>query len=264
MNLRWLWIALAAASVGLAGTAAVQGAQLEQPQLRDDEQILPSQIVQPPPRKQAAPTASAAPNAANPPGGASKPTLAALPPAGRAAEPARAVTCSGIFGKNSGHLKLATLFGAQNIDFAEVSGDEGGSLMATVLYPKDPKRRLEVVWDDEASRSGTSLIVITGQSTWTAPKGLRLGLSLAAIEKLNGKPFKLKGLDKNGRSQISDWDGGGLASLPGDCKVGIFLKPDPKASADARSALAGDKEFASGDAAVKAVKPVVAEILLGY
>jgi hypothetical protein len=193
-----------------------------------------------------------------------KPALAALPPASKPAEPAHAVACSGMFAKNSGHLKLATLLGAQNVDFAEVSGDEGGTLMASVLYPKDPKRRLEVVWDDEASRSGTSLIVITGQSTWTAPKGLRLGLSLAAIEKLNGKPFKLKGLDKNGRSQISDWDGGGLASLPGDCKVGIFLKPDPKASADARSALAGDKEFASGDAAVKAVKPVVAEILLGY
>jgi hypothetical protein len=266
MNLRWLWIALAAASVGFAGTAAGQGAQLEQPQLRDDEQILPSQIVQPPPRLPAKPTkptgtVQAAPSAQDPP---HKPALAALPPASKPAEPAHVVACSGMFAKNSGHLKLAVLLGAQNVDYAEVSGDEGGTLMASVLYPKDPKRRLEVVWDDEASRSGTSLIVITGQSTWGAPKGLRLGLPLAALEKLNGKPFKLKGLDKNGRSQVSDWDGGGLASLPGDCKVGIFLKPDAKASADARAALTSDKELASDDAAVKAAKPTVAEILLGY
>jgi hypothetical protein len=231
--------------------------------LRDDEQILPSQVVQPPPKLPTKPVAPSPSASAVPDAPPSKPALAALPPALKP-EPAHAVACSGMFAKNSGHLKLATLLGSQNVDYAEVSGDEDGSLMASVLYPKDPKRRLEVVWDDPTARSGTALIVITGQSTWTAPKGLRLGLSLAALEKLNGKPFKLKGLDKNGRSQVSDWDGGALASLPGDCKVGIFLKPDAKAAADARSALAGDKEFVSNDAAVKAVKPTVGEILLGY
>jgi hypothetical protein len=251
MTMRWMWTACAAGWIGIAGTAVAQR-PLQQPQLRDDEQILPSQVVEPPQE----PTAK--------PGKPAKPALAAVPPAGKPAQPARAVACSGIFGKNSGHLKLATLYGAQNIDFTEVSGDAGGTLMASVLFPNDPKRRLEVLWDDNQSRAGTALIVITDQSTWTAPKGLHLGLPLAALEKLNGKPFKLKGLDKNERSQVSDWNGGALVMLPGGCKLGIWLKADAKASPDARAAMTGDQEFDSSDAAVKAVKPVVGEILLGY
>jgi hypothetical protein len=133
-----------------------------------------------------------------------------------------------------------------------------------VLFPKDPKRRLEVWWQNEASRSDTYLIVVNGQSTWTAPKGLRLGLQLAALEKLNGKPFRLKGLDKENGSTISDWDGGALAQLPGGCRAGIRLAPDSKATEEARSAVSGTGEFTSNDATVKAVKLTVAEIILGY
>jgi len=186
------------------------------------------------------------------------------PPAARAAEPARAVACTGTFSAKSTHLTLATRYGPQNVTFAEVDGPDGTKLMASVLYPNDPKRRLEVLWQNEASRSGTSLVAINGQSTWTAPKGLRLGMQLAALEKLNGKPFKLSGLDKDNVGSVIDWQGGALAKLPGGCKVGIRLSPDPKAPAEARSELAGDKEFLSSDASVKAIKPQIAEILVGY
>jgi hypothetical protein len=182
----------------------------------------------------------------------------------RPAEPARTVACTGAFAKTSSHLMLATRYGPQNVTFAEVDGPDGSKLMASVLYPSDPKRRLEVLWQNEASRSGTSLVAINGQSTWTAPKGLRLGMPLAALEKLNGKPFKLSGLDKDNVGAVTDWQGGALASLPGGCKVGIRLSPDPKAPAEARSELAGDKEFLSSDASVKAIKPKIAEILVGY
>ena len=120
-----------------------------------------------------------------------------------------------------------------------------------------------MLWDNEAARSTTSLIVITGQSTWTGPKGLRLGLTLAALEKLNGKPFKLSGFDQPEGSAVTDWQGGALASLPGGCKVGIKLAPDKKAAAAAPAAAAG-KEFLSNDAKVRAAKPTVAEIIFGY
>jgi hypothetical protein len=106
--------------------------------------------------------------------------------------------------------------------------------------------------------------VIEGQSTWIGPKGLRLGMTVVQLEKLNGKPFKLKGFGKNDLGSVSDWDGGAMASLPGDCGVGIDFKPDPKASADARAAVASDMEFLSTDAAIKAVKPTIGEIVIGY
>jgi hypothetical protein len=158
----------------------------------------------------------------------------------------KAVVCSGPFSKDSSNLKLAITFDPKNITYSDitVSGSPVGS---SVLYGKDPKRRLEIWWQNQANRGG-----------------MKLGLTLAELEKLNHKPFKLKGFDKDSNATISDWDGGALATLPGGCKFGISLQPDPKASPDAISALSADKEFTSDDSAMRDVKPKVSEILIGY
>src|SRR5215831_6604799 len=191
-----------------------------------------------------------------------KPAAAASVPvsaqAMRHAEPPRVVFCGGVFAKDTSHLKLAQMYEAQNITYAEVDGPEGSKLMASVLYPNDPKRRLEVLWQNDAMRSDLSVISINGQSTWIAPKSLKLGVPLATLEKLNGKPFKLSGLD------VSDWMGGGLATLPGGCTMGMKFAPDPKTPADTRSQLSSDKEFMSSDPVFRAAKPTVQEITIGY
>jgi hypothetical protein len=191
-------------------------------------------------------------------------TAPGAPAAGaKAAAPSHAVACSGAFAKNSSHIRLAQVFGVKNVTFTEVDGPKNSKLPATVLYPKDPKRHLEVLWKNETSRADTSLIVINGQSTWTGPKGLRLGLPIAALEKLNGKPFPIAGLDQDNAGQALDWQGGALEKVPGGCKLGIRVAPDSKASADAQSAAAG-QSLMSNDAVVRAVKPTVAEIIIGY
>jgi hypothetical protein len=222
--------------------AAIPAGADAQAPLSPEDQISPRQMqnapsVQPGPRpKRAAPKPSAA---------------------------ARSVACSGVFAKDSSHLKLAQAFEAKNIEFGAVAGPDNTSLNASILFGGDPRRRLEVLWQNEAARSDVSLIVITGQSQWSAPKGLRLGLALAALEKLNGKPFKLSGFDQPDGGSALDWQGGALAELPGGCKVGIRLAPDRKATPEALAAAAG-KEFLSNDAAMRAAKPVIAEIVLGY
>jgi hypothetical protein len=224
------------------------------PDLDSDDQLAPSQMKQP------------VPAAVSQPGSAAH---ASAPAAVRhaASAPAAAghtVACSGTFGKDSSHLKLAMTFDSKNITFTDVESSGGTKVPASVLFPKDPKRRLEVWWANPAARSDTYLIVINGKSDWSAPGGLRLGLNLAQLEKLNHKAFKLKGFDKDGTASVSDWDGGALASLPGGCKSGVSLRADPKVPADTLAALAADKEYSSEDPEMKAVKPAVSEILIGY
>ncbi|MDC7786353.1 hypothetical protein J2S22_001014 [Rhodoplanes tepidamans] len=211
------------------------------------------------PKPKPAPAAEGDPAAAP----AAAPRAAARAGAKPAAGAPKAIACSGVFAKSSTHLALATAFDAKNVDFTEVDGPEGSKLNASVLFPTEPKRRLEVLWQNEAARSDIALIVITGQSAWTGPKGLKLGLGLAQLEKINGKPFKLSGFDQDNGGSVVDWQGGALDALPGGCKVGIRLVPDAKAT-DAAKAQAAGKEFVSTDAAVKGVKPSVAEILFGY
>ncbi|HEY4774323.1 MAG TPA: hypothetical protein VIH40_05835 [Xanthobacteraceae bacterium] len=230
-----------AAALALAGPAHAQSAR---PPLADRFPGEPRPAAQPP---------------ATPPAAGAEVAPRRSPPA-----PPRVVVCGGVFAKDSSHLKLATFFGSENLAWADVDGPERSKIKASVLYPRDPRRRLEVLWNLEASRSDTQVIVINGQSTWLAPKNLRLGLTLAALEKLNGRPFRLSGFDHENGGMVQNWDGGALATLPGGCQLGVRLAPDPKAPQPARSEVLGDKPFASNDPQMRAVQPKIVEILVGY
>jgi hypothetical protein len=92
--------------------------------------------------------------------------------------PNTVVACNGAFAKDSSHLKLAMFFESKNITFTDVEYSDGSKVPASVLFPNDPKRRVEVWWSDPTARKDIHLIVIGGQSTWAAPGGLRLGQTL--------------------------------------------------------------------------------------
>ncbi len=242
------------------------------PDVNPEDELAPSQMVQPVPPAVAEPTAApshkparaAAVHAAT--GSAGAPGVAHTP----AENPLRAaaahtVVCAGPFARDSGNLSLAMAFDSRNVVFTDVDGGTGvGKVPASVVFPKDPKRRLEVWWSDPASRTVVDLIVINGQSTWSAPHGLRLGLNPAQVERLNHKPFKLKGFDANGIAAVSDWNGGALADIPGGCKIGVNLHADAKVSSDVLAGLPADREYSSDDPALRAAKPTVGEILIGY
>ena len=146
-----------------------------------------------------------------------------------------------------------------HLTFTDVEAADGTKVPASILFPNDPKHRLEVWWSDRTHRSDIHLIVIGGQSTWTAPDGLRLGQTLEQVEKINHKPFKLKGFDKDRIATVSDWDGGELATLAGGCNAGLSLRADAKASAEKIGAFSADKEYSSSDPAIR-----ISEILIGY
>jgi hypothetical protein len=239
------------------------------PDLDAEDQLAPSQMKQQMPSAVGAPTGGARRQASH--SQATPDTAEATPPrpAAVAKPPVRgpafkAVACGGgAFAKDSSSLKIASIFDSRNITFTEVDVS-GTKVGATIVYPKDPKKRLEIWWNNPGNRSDIYLILINGQSTWSAPGGMRLGLTLAELEKLNHKPFKIKGFDKDGIATISDWDGGALATLQGGCKSGVNLRADPKVPADTLTSLAADHEYSSDDAAIRAAKPSVSEILIGY
>jgi hypothetical protein len=225
-----------------------------------DDQLAPSQMNQPIP-----PAVSEPPSASHP----AAPAAASAEPRAAAAKPIlpsgshTVIACGGgPFAQDSGMLSLAMTFGDGNVTFTHEKVQDS-DVGATIVYPKDPRRRLEVWWSNP-NRTGLYLIDIAGKSIWTGPDGLRLGLTLPELEKLNHKPFKLKGLDKDGVATVSDWDGGTLAALPGGCKASVSFHVDPKNAKDAASAISADQEYHSSDSAIRAAKLTVSEILIGY
>jgi hypothetical protein len=262
-------IAAFSGALGLCVALAASPLWAQDPQqpniLNPEDELAPSQIKQPMPAQAAEPSAAPAPKATAPRTRAAAVTPA---PAAPGTAPARApraqsfrtvVECSGPFAKDSGMLALAVTYDSRNMIFTHETV-QGAQVGVTVLFPKDPHRRLEVWWQNP-NRTGTYLIDIAGQSVWTAPKGLRLGLSLEQLEKLNKKPFKIKGFDENDVASVADWDGGELASLPGGCNAGVSLHAGAKTAA---SELPSKDEYSSDDPALRALRPTVSEILIGY
>ena len=222
-------------------------AKAKQPPPDDVEELTPSQIQRA--QEQDRPTGRDMPQAVK-------------RPAKGGAQP-RQIDCRGAFARDSSHIRLAQIFGQDSVAYTEVDGPDNSKIMASVLFPRDPARRLEVLWNNDTSRSGTQVIAINGKSNWAGPRGIKLGAPLAAVEKINGKPFTLGAFGADG-STAADWQGGALLSLQGGCKIGMRFIADPKAPQDARSQLASATELQSSDANVRAVRPTVAEILIGY
>jgi hypothetical protein len=174
------------------------------------------------------------------------------------------VNCAGPFARNATHAQLEAAFGAKNVVYTQVDGPEGSKLNASVVFPEDPKRRLEVLWHDEAARARPSGIVITGASQWSAPRAVKLGLPLAEVEKRNGKPFKLSGFGTDYGGSVTDWEAGNLDKLGGVCRMGIRFSADKGAGSETLGKVSGDNSFSSKDADIRTIKPTVSEIVVGY
>jgi len=183
--------------------------------------------------------------------------------ADRATAP-RVLKCEGPFGRDAGHADLIQAFGADNVVEQEIEGAEGDKTKATVLYPGDPKARLEITWGDEQARRGP-IIRATYQSAWAIANGIHIGTALTEVEKINGKPFKLSGFDWDLGGRVLDWQGGALGKpQPGGCIIGVeFVHPEDAPEANL-SKVTGDNEFLSDSADMRAVAPYVGAVTVSY
>jgi hypothetical protein len=180
------------------------------------------------------------------------------------ASPPRVIKCEGPFGRNASHADLVKAFGNNNVVYRDIDGVEGQKIKASVIYPNDPKTKLEIIWSDEKRRRGPT-IWAKDQSTWTAANGVRIGTALADIEKMNGKAFKLSGFDWDYGGRVTDWQGGALAKpQPGGCIISVeFVHPEDAPDTNLTK-VSGDSEFLSDSADMLAVEPYVGAVTISY
>jgi len=153
---------------------------------------------------------------------------------------------------------LAASYGADNLVEQTLPGAEGESYTATVLYPDDPARRLEIVWQDEARTRPANISVSGENSAWAGPNALSLGQSLTDVEAANGQAFKLWGFGWDYGGWVSEWNGGSFALADG-CMVRVRFA----AGAEGAGAQ-GDAEFDSNSDVIRRALPVVTSFALVY
>ncbi|MEP9377039.1 hypothetical protein ABLE91_10015 [Aquabacter sp. CN5-332] len=187
--------------------------------------------------------------------------------------PARAqaptvLDCTGPFAKQANLAAAEKAFGAENVRRGEIYVGEGATETGTLVFADDPKRRIEILWHDTDRQRRPALIRVGDGSEWrvASPGGqtIAIGAPLAEVEKLNGKPFTLSGFSWDYGGYVTDWKKGKLTSPPSGCHFGIRFEPDPKASEKAQNSASGDTEFSSASTAMRAVRPFVSQITLGW
>lgn len=187
--------------------------------------------------------------------------------------PARAqtrdlLTCSGPFARDADEAALIRSFGSGNVQRALIEIGEGEKAAGAIIFPKDGKRRLELVWRDGGKRRRPATIHIREGSAWAVagPAGERLaiGTALAAVEAANGRPFGILGFDWDYSGTAADWRGGKLAKAFGGCRLTIRFGYPDGADAKALDRLSGDREFSSSNPDMRLIKPTAYEILLSW
>lgn len=172
------------------------------------------------------------------------------------------ITCDGPFAKNATEADVKAAFGAENVTFTQVDGPEGSTWDATVVFPNDDARRIEIFWNDEAARKGPR-VTFMAPSGWVGPLGIANGMTLTEVEALNGAPFDISGFgwDYGGGASFPE---GALASVAGDCIIGANFDltdyPDDGRFDD----LMGDRQMKSDVPLMRKANPVVVEWWIGY
>ena len=118
---------------------------------------------------------------------------------------------------------------------------EGESAPGLVLYPDSPEE-VEVLLDED----GFPMMYRIQEegSEWATAEGLKVGSSLADLEKINGQPFKLTGFDWDYGGTVTNWNGGTFAGK--DFMVVLGYDADAaQFSEEDISQLMGDQEILS-------------------
>ena len=85
------------------------------------------------------------------------------------------LACNGPFARDADEAALIRAFGAANVQRARIEIGEGEKAGGAILFPKDRKRRLELIWRDGKKRRGPGTIYVRQGSAWAVagPAGER-------------------------------------------------------------------------------------------
>jgi hypothetical protein len=186
------------------------------------------------------------------------------PPAAEAQQAERVLACDGAFARDSSHARLVQAFGKSSVAVEEIESEKGVKTKVSVIYPYDSHRRVEVFWHDDQTQSRPETIRVDFRSNWRAVRGLRIGLELPDVEKINGKPFRMMGFDWELGGRVSNWQAGVLAKIPGGCELRLGFEAWADAPEASRDKVSGEKEFLSTDPDMRASKPTVTQIIISY
>lgn len=174
------------------------------------------------------------------------------------------LACSGPFAKDTTQAKLAAAFGAKNVAFKDVETPDKVLEKATVVFDADPTKRMVFFWGDNKTRSKLTSILIEAPATWIGPGGMRNGLPLKELEKLNGGAFSMVAFGGIGSGHVSGLKGA-FAAIEGGCTLTAKFEPGIANPLPPRYApITGSQTLVSTNSLLRRSRPQVTEWRVNY
>lgn len=137
--------------------------------------------------------------------------------------------------------ELDELFGRENVREQNLDVSDGPDF-ATVVYGTDSSAALAITWEKERVASVYICFATkTGPCRWRTASGIRLGLPVPELDKVNGKGFQVSGFGQ-GRGQVVSWRKGALEEDPAACGH-LVVRLSPVAEAEGREMSKGESEL---------------------
>lgn len=168
---------------------------------------------------------------------------------------------------------LDALFGKENVQEQNLDVNEGPEV-ATVVFPGDPSAALAITWDRE--RPATIHICFSTQSgpcRWRTASGIRIGLPVRELQKLNEKAFQVAGYGSDGQGAVMSWRHGQLEEDPAACGH-LVVRLTPAAQVEGRPMskqesgllkdLQGEKPYSSSNVSLLELNPIVSALTLEF
>lgn len=179
---------------------------------------------------------------------------------------ASTIQCRNLWSPEATERELIAQFGRANVRRDNVYVAEGTEEPGTILFPNDPKRRVEIVWRNKSKYARPEWLRIPADSRWTA-FGVRPGMSLAELQTLNGRAFIFSGFDWDYGGFVTNWKSGKVGLLGGDvCNVSVRLDAEfpENLSDDVLGKVSGEVDVASNSRHLKGIKIWVGEVIVSY
>jgi len=143
--------------------------------------------------------------------------------------PAEATDWSINPGKNVGKITaksneadLIRLYGQQHVIRKEIGVGEGEMVAGSVIFPKEAKKELIVVWESDKPYQEIDYLRVEQPNTlWQTDQKITIGTTLDELVKINGKDFNFYGFEWDYAGLCKDWQGGQISE-----KFSVFLEAE--------------------------------------
>ncbi|MEQ1496141.1 MAG: hypothetical protein ABL912_10345 [Novosphingobium sp.] len=184
----------------------------------------------------------------------------ALPLLG-AAPAFKPLTCASPVQKGDTAASLKKRYGA-NARTMRLHVAEGEMATGMALWPKDPKRRVEVFFEDRPTKRVATVRIDRRGSLWRLG-GVGVGSRLADVVLVNGGPVNVGGFGWDYGGGV-DARGGKLARWPGGCRIGLVMDVGPEVSRAPDGVFGDGVQLGSDSAILQKAKPRVTKVFLSW